>query len=126
MLGGFGGFGPTDRPAGLADVETAVFDGEVVLFHEARHLVHQLNATAGSVWLLCDGETGVTAMADELGEVFGLPPAELLEGIYQSLDLLADAGLIDGIDPSHQHAGRPRPEVVAPDGSRLMVAPPDP
>lgn len=126
VLGGFGGFGSTDRPAGAADVETAVFDGEVVLFHESRHMVHQLNATSGTVWLLCDGETDVASMAVELSEVFHLPPEALTEGIYQALDQLAAAGLIDGVEPAEQHHRRQRPELLAPDGSRMMVAPPDP
>lgn len=125
VLGGFGGFGGSDRPLGHDDVETAVFDGEVVLFHESRHIVHRLNSTAGTVWLLCDGETDVEAMAIELGDLFHMPPADLKEGIYQALNQLAAAGLLVGIEPT-QRLDHERPEITAADGSRTLIAPPDP
>lgn len=122
----FGGFGSTDRPTGADDVEIAVFDGEFVLFHESRHMVHRLNAATGSVWLLCDGETDPTSMATELGEMFGLPPASLTDDIHQALNQLAAAGLLEGIEPAHQRRLAERPELIAPDGSRMLIAPPDP
>ena len=71
------GFAPSDTPLGVDGVETAVFDGEAVLFHEGASMVHRLNAVAGAVWLLCDGETTVASMPDELAEVFGVPAADL-------------------------------------------------
>jgi len=122
-----GRFGGSDRPQGFDDVETAVFDGEIVLFHESARMVHRLNATAGSVWLLCDGQTSVDSMAVELGEVFDMRPDDLLEGIYQALDQIAGAGLLVGISPTHHHPRHhERPELVATDGSRMLIAPPDP
>ncbi len=89
-------------------------------------MVHRLNATAGSVWLLCDGQTSVDSMAIELGEIFDMRPEDLFEGIYQALDQIAGAGLLVGIAPVHHHHHHERPELVAPDGSRMLIAPPDP
>jgi hypothetical protein len=119
-------FGGDDRPLGVDDVETAVFDGEVVVFHESRLMVHRLNSTAGMVWLLCDGDTSVDEMAVEIGDVLDLDPDGLYEGIYQALDQIADVGLLEGIDPLPRRQVSSRTEMLAPDGSRLLVAPPDP
>ena len=118
-------FVPSDTPLGVDGVETAVFDGEAVLFHESAAMVHRLNAVAGAVWLLCDGETTVAAMADELAEVFGVAPAELSDPIGEALENLAAAGLLVGQDgPVHL------PLVAEPtraaDGTPILVAPPDP
>ena len=88
-------------------------------------MVHRLNAVAGAVWLLCDGETTVASMPDELAEVFGVPPADLVGPIGEALDSLAAAGLLVGEDaPIHlpscpSRRGRP----TAPP---ILVAPPDP
>ena len=78
-------FADTDRPVAIDDVEMAVFEGEVVLFRESTRMVHRLNSVAGAVWLLCDGEIAVGAMADELGELFGTEPATLTDGIHEAL-----------------------------------------
>ncbi len=111
---------------GVDDVETAVFEGEVVVFHESLRMVHRLNSTTGTVWLLCDGETDVESMAMELGELFEMEPGSLTERIYQALNQLASVGLLVGIEPTHHHHRHERPEIVAPDGSRMLIAPPDP
>ena len=43
-------FAPSDTPLGVDGVDTAVFDGEAVLFHESAAMVHRLNAVAGAVY----------------------------------------------------------------------------
>ena len=118
-------FADTDIPLGVDGVETAVFDGEAVLFRESTRMVHRLNAVAGSVWLLCDGATPVGSMAAELGEVFGVPATELTDGIHQALQQLADEGLLVGSDQPQRLHLEPVEE-QAPDGSRILAAPPDP
>jgi Coenzyme PQQ synthesis protein D (PqqD) len=44
------------------DVESAVLDGETVLYDAKAHMMHWLNASAAVVWAACDG----TAGADEI------------------------------------------------------------
>ena len=119
------GIAPSDTPLGIDGVETAVFDGEAVLFDEQAAMVHRLNAIAGAVWLLCDGETTVATMPDELAEVFGVPADELTEPIGKALAGLASAGRLAGHDAPLQVplvAEAPR----AADGTPILVAPPDP
>ena len=112
-------------PLGADDVETAVFEGAAVLFRESTQMVHRLNTVAGSVWLLCDGATPVGSMAAELGELFGVLPAELTAGIQQALQQLADEGLLVGSDQQPRRYAEPAEE-QAPDGTRILAAPPDP
>ena len=118
-------FADTDLPEGVDDVETAVFDGEAVLFRESTRMVHRLNTVAGSVWLLCDGATPVGSMASELGELFGVDPTELQSGVHEALAQLADEGLLVGFEAPNRIMLEPADE-VAPDGSRILTAPPDP
>lgn len=119
------GFAPSDTPLGVDGVETAVFDGEAVLFHEQAAMVHRLNAVAGAVWLLCDGDTTVASMPGELAEVFSVPAGDLVGPIGEALDGLAAAGLLVG------RAGAVHLPLVAEppratDGTPILVAPPDP
>ena len=118
-------FAPSDTPLGVDGVETAVFDGEAVLFHEDAAMVHRLNAVAGAVWLLCDGETTVASMPDELAEVFGVPAADLVDPVGEALDGLAAAGLFVGEDAPIHIPLVPEPRRAA-DGTPILVAPPDP
>ena len=118
-------FADTDRPLAVDDVEMAVFDGEVVLFRESTRMVHRLNSIAGAVWLVCDGETAVASMADELGEVFGVEPATLTDGIHEALGQLAAEGLFVGAGEPERVYLEPVEELAS-DGSRILHAPPDP
>ena len=102
-----------------------MFDGEAVLFDEGASMVHRLNAVAGAVWLLCDGETTVASMPDELAEVFGVPAADLAGPIGEALDGLAAAGLLVGQDAPIHLPLVPEPHRAA-DGTPILVAPPDP
>jgi hypothetical protein len=118
-------FAPSDTPLGVDGVETAVFDGEAVLFHESAAMVHRLNAVAGAVWLLCDGETTVASMPDELAQVFGMPAGDLVDPIGEALAGLAAAGLLVGeAAPIHLPLVPEAPRAA--DGTPILVAPPDP
>ena len=118
-------FAPSDNPLGVDGVETAVFDGEAVLFHESASMVHRLNAVAGAVWLLCDGETTVASMPDELAGVFDLPAGDLVGPVDEALDGLAAAGLLVGRSGPVHLPLLPEPRRAA-DGTPILVAPPDP
>jgi hypothetical protein len=118
-------FGPDDTPLGVDGVETAVFDGEAVLFDEPASMVHRLSAVAGAVWLLCDGETTVASMPDALAEVFGVPAGDLAGPVAEALAGLDAAGLLVGGDRPIHLTIDPEP-VTAADGTPVLVAPPDP
>ena len=53
---------------------TETINDEVCVYEWTRHEVHALNATAASVWQLCDGRTRIGEMVDRLRP--RLPDAE--------------------------------------------------
>jgi len=117
-------FEPTDTPAGIDGVATAVFEGEAVLFDESTAMVHRLGAIAAAVWLYCDGETTVDSMTDELSEAFDLQPAELTPVIEQALSRFADEGLLVGHPPPVRIPVDGQP-TSADDGTDVLLPPPD-
>ena len=84
------------RPLAVDDVDTAVFDGEAVVFHESSGNVHLLGGMVGAVWVMCDGSTSVHEMGAELRNVFALEADELAQMVDDSLTHLADHGLLLG------------------------------
>lgn len=105
----------------MSHVETAVFAGEVVLFDTKTSLIHQLNATAAAVWLLCDGETDVTTMTAELAELFG--GADLSDHVVSVLQSLSERNLLQGSDDHQLIVAASPPELL--DGGRVIGPPPD-
>ncbi|MEM9514915.1 MAG: PqqD family protein [Actinomycetota bacterium] len=118
-------FGPDDRPVAVDDVETAVFEGEMVIFHVGPSIVHRLEAVASAVWLLCDGETTVEAMPGEVAELFGVAADDVRAPIDESLRSLAGQGLLVGFTPPRHLALRPDATHAA-DGTEIFESPLDP
>lgn len=118
-------FGPHERPLAIDGVETAVLEGEAVLFREDVMMMHRIGAFAGSVWLMCDGDTSVGEIAADLAEPFETPADELIEIVVEVLAALAAEGLLVGHQP--HNLVLPPPETgVAPDGTAYLLPPPNP
>jgi hypothetical protein len=118
-------FARDDRPAGIDGVETTVFDGEAVLFHEATSMLHRLGAVAAAAWLLADGETTVDSMIGEIAEAFDATAADVEAPLDEALASLAGEGLLVGHDgPMRVHL-QPVDDVAS-DGTKILAAPPDP
>lgn len=111
-------------PLGVDDVETAVFEGEAVLFRESTRAIHRLNALAGAVWVMCDGETTVTDMVGELAEAFDTDAAELHPKVLEALAQLAEVNLLQGMSDDPAVVMTPVDEHAS-DGSRIIACPPD-
>lgn len=111
-------------PLGVDDVETAIFEGEAVLFRESTRSVHRMNALAGAVWVMCDGETTVAAMVDELAELFATDATELLPKVLDALGQLDDAKLLQGASDEPIVTMTPVNDEAS-DGSRIIACPPD-
>ena len=92
------------QPEAVDGVDTAIFDGEAVLFRESTCTIHHLGAIAGAVWMSCDGATSVDSMVAQLGDLFGTGAAQLAAPLATLVDdalielagqgLLADQGLL--------------------------------
>ncbi len=117
-------FPDSATPAAVDGVETAVFEGEAVLYREATGTIHRLGAVAGAVWVSCDGATTVEQMVDDLCEAFGSDRDELAAHVQDALGHLADEGLLDGNDGPAHIRFEPLSEPAS-DGSRVIACPPD-
>ena len=86
------------QPAAIDGVDTAIFDGEAVLFRESTCTIHHLGAITGAVWMSCDGTTSVESMVAQLGDLFGTGAAQLAAPLATLVDEalieLADQGLL--------------------------------
>lgn len=118
-------FGPDDQPAAQVGMDSAVFDGEIVLFDPEHRMLHRLDAIAGAVWLCCDGATSVAEMCTELAEVFDAAAPDVALLIDQALAKLAAEGLLVGFDGPMRFPLLAEPELSA-DGRRVLAPNPDP
>jgi hypothetical protein len=118
------GFSSTDTPLAVDDVETAVFEGEAVLFRESTRSVHRVSGLAAAVWMLCDGGTSVDDIATELSDVFATPLDEITPTVIDALAKLDEAQLLVRTDGNTTIVLTDGVE-LAPDGSRLIACPPD-
>lgn len=57
--------------------------------------VHCLNSGAALVWLMCDGEREVGAIAAELAQEFGLQAAQTLAEVQGAVEQLAELELVE-------------------------------
>jgi hypothetical protein len=117
-------FAADTRPLAVDDTETALFEGEAVVFREATKSIHRLNASAAAVWVCCDGETTVADMVAELADVFATGTDETGQVVLEALGQLAVLGLLAGTDapPSISITGI---EEQLEDGTRIISCPPD-
>ncbi len=78
-----------------------VFDGEAVIYDNAHHAMHYLNATAALIWQCCDGVSAVKDIAARFAADCGLYEGDgptmnrVREDVVRTLDRLARHGLID-------------------------------
>jgi PqqD family protein of HPr-rel-A system len=86
-----------NRPAPHPATETATFadDGfRAVVFDERTAAVHTLSPVASAVWALCDGETTVAQMTDELTELFAVDHARVRSDVDAALTSFRELGLL--------------------------------
>lgn len=83
------------RRSGLT-YEELVAENELMLVDEDAGKVQVLNATAGGLWLLCDGERSVDDLTDLLCKLFpGLPRDEVLGRVEDTVRFLRNEGLLE-------------------------------
>lgn len=88
----------TWAPAVRSDVETAVIDGEMVIFDPTSSLVHQLNAIGSVVWQLLDGSSTVAELVADLAEVFEVPTEQVWSDVRQLLNMMGEQDLLADTD----------------------------
>jgi hypothetical protein len=76
------------------DIIAKEFDGECLLLDEQTLRVHELNATAASVWRHAEGKRSIADLATAMATDTGLPGDE--EIVQLALTQLSEAGLLEG------------------------------
>ena len=76
-------------------VEAFASDGESLLYSATRDEASALNRTATEIWELCDGTRTVGAIAQELGQRYGVDEAHLLADVTAAVAMLRARGLVD-------------------------------
>jgi hypothetical protein len=69
---------------------------EILLCGAEEEAIHVLNATAGLIWELCDGEHTIADMERAIRTSFSVVnEKDVRRDVVQTLDVLADKGLLD-------------------------------
>lgn len=73
-------------PSARTDVAEEWVGQEIFIYdHQNGDDVYCLNSGAALIWLLCDGSRDVDGIAGELTEAFGLPKAEVLVEVSETV-----------------------------------------
>lgn len=74
---------------------TVLPDGRWLLYHAIKHTAITLNAPAGILWELCDGQMTTLAILEELQALYPDVSADLLRAETEKmLDTLVEQGLV--------------------------------
>ena len=68
---------PLARPQVRPDLTIVELDGEAVVYDEETTDLHRLNPTATIVLGLCDGESTLKEISNDISEAFGAPIEEV-------------------------------------------------
>lgn len=79
------------RREGASAVE---LDDNLAVYDDVGQLLILLNASAGSVWELCDGSTTVGEMVDALCETYPDDASVIGDDVRETLRKLAEMGLL--------------------------------
>ena len=82
------------RPKRRADVLLATLDDETLLYHPERMTALALNATASSIWQLCDGERTIAQIVERLREVYPEETATMPTEVEASVRMLWSHGVV--------------------------------
>ncbi len=112
-------------PRRIDTVHVESLGDELCVYDWQQKKVHTLNATAATVWNMCDGQTSPSEMAAELARrTEGLTPAQAEEVVWLTLKKLERAGLLQA--PVVKASGRrvlTRREMLATLGAVALALP---
>ena len=86
---------PLLRPKRRADFLLANFDDDTILYHPEWMTAFALNATAFSIWQLCDGERTIAQMVELLQDVYPEEAATVSEQVEATLRTLTSHGVVE-------------------------------
>jgi pyrroloquinoline quinone biosynthesis protein D len=81
-------------PSLVADLETEVIEGEVLLYHPQQTRAVYLNPTAALVFGLCDGKRSVREIIRVLTECYPDDAASLSDDVLTTINELRESGVL--------------------------------
>lgn len=87
------------RPTVQPQVASIELDGELVLYDERDHRLHQLGGVGSVIWPFLDGRTSLDELVVDLAAAFEVPEAQVRADLTELLQALAAEGLVavDGV-----------------------------
>jgi hypothetical protein len=86
-------------PRRHADVLELDLEDGLILYDRNANLVHHLNPSARIVWFLCDGETDVGELGNEIAEEYHLDPGDVAAQVAGLVAELDAVGLVQDATP---------------------------
>jgi hypothetical protein len=84
-----------DYPKKRIDVNSRSIDHELVILDRQNGSIHQLNQTAGIVWVHCDGRTSVQEIAMRITDLFEVDLSSAIGDVEKAIHQLNDIGLLE-------------------------------
>lgn len=97
------------RASHSPEVVVEDLDDDVCLYRPDIDEVVVLNATAGDVWRLADGELSEDELVDRLAAAYQLPAEQVRPDIQSVISDLIERGYLISVDDDPLGAARPRP-----------------
>jgi hypothetical protein len=77
-----------------ADVRVHEVQGETLILDDQHGQIHQLNATASSIWLRCDGSTSIAQIVQHLTEQFDVDEAIARKDVAEAIERFRELKLL--------------------------------
>jgi PqqD family protein of HPr-rel-A system len=106
------------KPKVRDDLTVVELDGEAVVYDEAGNRLHHLNPTATIIFNLCDGQSTVRELAEDISTAFEVDSREVEQQIRTMLREFRQQGFF----PKPQPAGRRERARPRTNGSRSKPA----
>ena len=84
-----------DVPVRRADISAAEFAADKLIYSEGADQAFSLNASAGAIFELCDGEHSVAEIGDILAADLDRPLDEILQDVRNAVTQLYVSSLIE-------------------------------
>jgi len=91
-------------PRRRSDVTTREINGEILILDRQNEKLHQLNNTAGYVWMRCDGNSSITDIASSMANEYGIDLPRVSQDVETILSQLVDLNLLEVVQNTGEHS----------------------
>lgn len=84
-----------NKPTRNPTIDVLDLDNETLLYDTQSKTIHSLNATAYSIWKMCDGQHTLSDIEQQLRKTFAIAEShDLSQDVRHTLDALNAKGLL--------------------------------